>query len=307
MTTNPGALLGNQLTTFSHLIASALDSGREVWCPSFFLYAKHFESTSRDVFTRFPERRSLVPRSQSLRVSLYYYVFARLVRVLLLIPEPPVKDVAVITDYERKRSLEGDDFLTEANGRRLVLIEGYFFRTSGAKIQKHSAAIKAHFRPLKRHQAKAAEVVRQARLGAPVLVGVHLRQFDPIIDHNPHPLYHYQHAQQMNQAMHRTAGFFPGKEVTFLLFSNGKISRALFVEFSTAEGTGHIAEDLHALSLCDYILASTYSTYSRWASFYGDVPLYQVDDPGIEFSVEDFRVQVPGFFDPVNESGPIQV
>jgi hypothetical protein len=72
-------------------------------------------------------------------------------------------------------------------------------------------------------------------------------------------------------------------------------------EFSGSRSTGHIAEDLHALSLCDYILASTYSSYSRWASFYGNVPLYQVDDPGAEFSVEDFMVRVPGLSDPTSE------
>jgi len=302
ITTNPGALLGNQLTIFAHLIAYAMEHGREIWGPSFFLYAKHFESTSRDLLSRFPERRSLFPRSQSLRVFLYYYVFARLVRVILLHPEPPVKDVAVITDYERKRSLNSIDFLTEAAGKRVVIIEGYFFRTSGAMLRKHSVAIKEYFRPLKRHEARASAVARQARVGAQVLVGVHLRQFDPIVDHTPSPLYRYQHAEQMSQAMHRTAGLFSGKEVKFLLFSNGKINRSHFSELSTAEGTGHIAEDLHALSLCDYILASTYSSYSRWASFYGTVPLYQVDDPGTEFSMEDFQVQVPGLYDPANDA-----
>jgi hypothetical protein len=301
ITTNPGAFLGNQLTIFAHLIAYAMENGREIWGTSFFLYAKHFESTSRDLFSRYPKRRSLLPRSQSLRVFLYYYGFARLVRVVLLHPEPPVKDVAVITDYDGKRPLESLEFRGESAGKRVVVIEGYFFRTSGAMLERHSVAVKEYFRPLKDHEARASAVVRKARVGAQVLVGVHLRQFDAIIDHSPPPMYRYEHAEQMSQVLHRTVGLFSGKEVKFLLFSNGRIKRSLFSGLPTMEGTGHIAEDLHALSLCDYILASTYSSYSRWASFYGNVPLYQVDDPGAEFSVEDFMVRVPGLSDPTSE------
>src|SRR6185295_13409112 len=172
ITTNPGAFLGNQLTIYAHVIACAQECGREVWGPSFFMYAKHFESSSRDLFTRWPTRRSFLYPLQSLRVFLYYYVFARVVRVILLHPEPPVKDVTVITDYERKQSLESPEFLRETSGRRVVIIEGYFFRTSGSKVRAHALAIKEYFKPLKRHEARAAAVVRQARIGADVLVGV---------------------------------------------------------------------------------------------------------------------------------------
>lgn len=306
ITTNPGAFLGNQLTIFSHVIACARDTGRDIWGASLFPYAKYFESTSRDLLARFPARRSLFP-SQALRVFLYYYVFARFVRVLLLRPDPPLKDLGVITDYEGRQSLESKHFLDQVARKRLVLIEGYFFRTSVARITAHSPAIKAFFRPLKHHEANAEAVVRAARINGDVLVGVHLRQFDSVIDHTPHHLYKYQHVEHMSQAMRHTVGLLSGKRVVFLLSSNRKIDHSRFAGFSTAEGTGHMVEDLHALSLCDYILASTYSTYSRWASFYGNVPLYQMDTPGSPFSLQDFRVQVPGYYDPSDESSPIHV
>jgi hypothetical protein len=306
ITTNPGAFLGNQLTIFAHVIACARETGREIWGASFFAYAKYFESTSRDMLARFPARRSLF-QSQALRVFLYYYVFARLVRVLLLRPHPPLTELGVITDYEGRQSLDSEQFLGQIAGKRVVLIEGYFFRTSVAKITAHSTTIKAYFTPVKRYEANAVAVVRQARAKGEVLVGVHLRQFDTVIDHTPPPLYKYQHVEHMSQAMRQTVELLAGKRVVFLLFSNKKIDHSPFPEFSTTDGTGHMIEDLHALSLCDYILASTYSTYSRWASFYGNVPLYQMDDPGRRFSLQDFRVQVPGYYDPSDESSPIHV
>lgn len=306
ITTNPGSFLGNQLTVFTHAIASARDTGREIWGPSFFLYARYFKSPSRDICTRFPERRSLL-RSQNLRMLLYYYVFARLVRVLILKSDMRHKDLVVLTDYEQPQSLHSPATLSQIDRKRVVFLEGYFFRTSMMAVKKHSRVIKDYFRPLPRHEANAAAVVQAARARGQVLVGVHLRQFDAVIDHTPHPLYRYQHAQEMTQAMRRTADSFPARTVVFLLCSNRDVDHGRFADFSTAAGTGHIVEDLHALSLCDYILASTYSTYSRWASFYGDVPLYQVDAPMATFSLQEFRVQIPGFYDPANEGCEIQV
>jgi hypothetical protein len=306
ITTNPGAFLGNQLTIFAHVIASALDTGREIWGASFFSYARYFERSARDVCSRFPPKPCWV-RGQRLRVSLYYYGFARLVRVLLESPEPPIEDVAVSSDYEGPQSLTSPSFVSAIEGKRVVLIEGYCFRTSMARIRKHAEAIKDYFRPLEIHERRAATVVRQARARGHVLVGVHLRQFDAVIDHTPHPLYRYEHARRMDRAMRRMVECFPGKTVVFLLCSNRAIDHGAFGEFVVAEGTGHVVEDLHALSLCDYLLASTYSTYSRWASFYGDVPFYQVDDPQGRLSLDEFRVQVPGIYDPSNEGGPIRV
>src|SRR4029077_14638741 len=115
------------------------------------------------------------------------------------------------------------------------------------------------------------------------------------------------HVEHMRLAMRQTVELLAGKRVVFLLFSNKKIDHSRLSEFSTIEGTGRMVEDLHALSLCDYILASTYSTYSRWASFYGNVPLYQMETPSSQFSLQDFRVQIPGYYDPTDESSPIHV
>jgi len=307
ITTNPGALLGNQLTIFAHVIACAREGGRDIWGASFFMYAQFFEGASRDVFARFPERRFLIPGARRARATLYYYVFARLVRVLITVPDPPLRDLVLITDYERRHALESREFSALLGARRVAVIEGYFFRASATSLRRHADVIKRYFRPLKRHEANAAAVVGAARADADIVVGVHLRKFGGAHDDNAPSLYRFQHGDEMDRAMRQTADLFSGKRVTFLLLSNRRVDPRRYPDFALAEGTGHVVEDLHALSLCDYILASTYSSFSRWASFYGDVPLYQVDDPARPFSLEEFRVQIPGFFDPSDESGSIQV
>ena len=40
---------------------------------------------------------------------------------------------------------------------------------------------------------------------------------------------------------------------------------------------GSVAQDMYTLSQCDYILGPQDTTMSAWASFYGNVPILQVD------------------------------
>ena len=69
----------------------------------------------------------------------------------------------------------------------------------------------------------------------------------------------------------------PGKQVGFIIFSdeNFRDQRDIFRGFSVHFGSGHVIEDLYALAQVDYIIAPP-STYSNWAAFYGQVPIYQV-------------------------------
>ena len=95
--------------------------------------------------------------------------------------------------------------------------------------------------------------------------------------------------------MQRITSLFPQKKVAFLICSNTKVNAESFPGMSVIKGTNHELEDLYAFSKCDY-LAGPPSTYTMWASFYGDVPLYQMHDPNSAFSIEDFKIiitQIP--------------
>jgi hypothetical protein len=43
---------------------------------------------------------------------------------------------------------------------------------------------------------------------------------------------------------------------------------------------GSAVEDLYSLARCDYLLGPP-STFSLWASFYGNVPLHQMASAGL--------------------------
>jgi hypothetical protein len=52
---------------------------------------------------------------------------------------------------------------------------------------------------------------------------------------------------------------------------------------------GSVAQDMYALSQCDYILGPQATTMSAWASFYGNVSILQVDSSTLQCSNKDFR------------------
>jgi len=54
-------------------------------------------------------------------------------------------------------------------------------------------------------------------------------------------------------------------------------------------GPGFPVGDLYALAQCDYILG-TVSSFSQWASFYGNRPLFQVRDGKDHPELGKFRV-----------------
>ena len=54
-------------------------------------------------------------------------------------------------------------------------------------------------------------------------------------------------------------------------------------------GTDSPVSDVYALARCDYILG-TKSTFTQWASFYGEKPLLQVCDTNEPAKLENFRV-----------------
>lgn len=94
---------------------------------------------------------------------------------------------------------------------------------------------------------------------------------------------------QYNSLMNRIEELFPKSKVGFFLSSNEKINlsalgqhRSFLLEESSA------AHDLYSLSLCDYVLGPP-SSYSSWASFYGDVPLYFIKNIEDPISLEDFN------------------
>ncbi|MCS7227025.1 MAG: hypothetical protein NZ821_08555 [Gloeomargarita sp. SKYB31] len=154
---------------------------------------------------------------------------------------------------------------------KVILVRGWYVH-SGAYLCKHAQVIRRFFTPLPKYQQNIQRLVEPLKDKYDVLVGVHIRLGDYrewLGGVYVYPL------QTWRILMERMVGLLTPKRVGFLICSDENLipQGHHFSGLPVHWGTGHIIEDLYSLAECDYLIAAP-STYSGWASFYGQVPIY---------------------------------
>jgi GT2 family glycosyltransferase len=283
---NKPGQLGNMLLLYSHLIGRAIESNLIVANSAFDDYADLFPSTAGDLLCRFPPKASPI-RCTRLRRRLVYHLFHFIARVLsrLRVKLPVVREIT-LQEWDTEFNLGEPHFLASLKPRQLVLLRGWLFRDSDALL-KHAEAVREFFRPLDRHQKNVAAVIERARKDADILVGVHVR----------HGYLYFANARQYfypteryAEIMGEVAALFSGRRLAFLICSDWPQDPELFSGFRVTFGTNELIEDLYAFARCDYLVGPP-STFTGWASFYGNVPLNIINRVDQEQSIGDFQVR----------------
>ena len=83
------------------------------------------------------------------------------------------------------------------------------------------------------------------------------------------------------------SGQLTGKKTVAIIFSNVQQDLSIFTGVDVVAAPGEVIADLSAMTHCDYIFGVP-STFSRWASFYGKVPLATIDRDTRCLSLVDF-------------------
>ena len=89
--------------------------------------------------------------------------------------------------------------------------------------------------------------------------------------------------------MKELAELFPDRKVAFLVCSDEIRNEREFPGLTVGFGPGSPLGDLCALAKCDYIFGPL-STFSQWASFYGNKPLFHLEDRDARLELANFRV-----------------
>jgi hypothetical protein len=279
----PGQL-GNMLILTSHFIARAIEDGYTVVNPAFDDYAPYFEGTRHDLLCRFPSRGSVL--SDSRRAHRWSYSLSHATaRALTLLGGGlyPLKALT-IRDWTTVYPLDDPAFIQMARSR-LVFVRGWLFRDPPAVVRQ-AEAIREYFRPLEKHRRVIAAKLEEARRDSDVLVGIHIRHG---IIHFANARHYWYPAEQYPVFMTRMEQMLPGRRVKFLICSDTQQDPALFAKHAFTFGPNHLVEDMYSFAGCDYLIGPP-STYTMWASFYGGVPLYTVNDADHVPTRDDFRV-----------------
>lgn len=271
--------LGNKLLQFAQFIAVSQETGVPVCNPCFGDYAAFFETTQSDLWCRFPRsqdaslkagatvpswKRKLLPRLTHRLMHLWYGMQSlgeglgwkpRLTRVVRLRPFESIDlgDELALDDIRRRR-------LWVAMGWRM---------SSKTLVDKHQNLIREFFRPLSIHLQNIEQVIQETKRDADVVVGVHIRHGD--YAHFEGGRFYYP-LSDYRRWMDSLVQQYHSQRVTFLVCGNGVIDHEAFEGLSIKRGSGHMVEDMYALARTDLIIGPP-STFSAWASFYGQTPL----------------------------------
>lgn len=279
----PGQL-GNSLFLFANFIACAIENDLRVMNLAFDDYADLFQATAADPLCRYPLNKSFLKANKRVRRLLYktiYYSTRLLVRSK--IRGSFLRTVSL--DWEERCYLDSPEFLGWAKQTRFIFAQGWLFKAP-SQLEKHADRIREFFKPLETIQQRIALLISKAKRQCDILIGVHIRQGDYKTFKGGKYLYE---TEEYLEAMRKVERLFPDSELAFLVCSNVKQDEKLFSNLECTFGLDSPIEDMYSLAQCDYIIGPS-STFTMWASFYGKVPLYIIEDSKAEISLDNFKV-----------------
>lgn len=166
-------------------------------------------------------------------------------------------------------------------GRNFVKVKGFYFRSDDL-VFKYRELLISKYSLKNNFYVENYLTKKLAKSSGTILVGIHIRRGDYITFKDGK--YYYEDSvyeswiQQLEiQILQKTH---------FILFSNENIS------IKENDRISHCTEkwfiDQYIMSRCDFLIGPP-STFTRWASFIGQVPLKHVELPNDNIRIEDFK------------------
>ena len=253
--------------------------------PAFDEYTNYFDGPGRAI-SRYPRgSKSLLSFGKLRRINFlfFYYLFAVIKRLKFF--KGFIRTVAIAEHEELY--IETNKILKESKGK-FILVKGWKFRANTSLLKNKNEIIK-HFHPSEMYFSRIESYAEKVfKSGNRIYIGVHIRKGD--YKNFENGIYYYSDEQYLLQ-MKRLSQLLIDTELIFILCSNENINLEYFKQnnISVERGPGFELDDLYTLSKCDYIIGPP-STYTMWASFYGERPLYMIKDPQALFELKDFKV-----------------
>ena len=272
--------LANRLLLFAHFIATAADHDLEIANPALENYARYFPATARTLVPRWPAGRAALPWPPPARNL--SYAAARVTGEALWqakrrgLAVPLIRVCPVASSISSRTT-----FLEPARGRRVLFVLGWYFRNHEA-VRRHAALLRDYFTPHPRRLERAAAAVRPARGRGRLVAGIHVRRGDYATFDDGRRF--FDHADY-RRVMLEVQAAHPGRDVAFLVCSDEPVPDDAFAGLELLGAPGTELEDLYALASCDLIVGPL-STYNRWASFWGEVPLFTLTEASSSFELE---------------------
>jgi hypothetical protein len=286
--------MANRLVVFANLIALAEDRDCRIINPTFHSYSSHFANLCRNFYCAYPmptrvsvfDRISLAGDAVRNMRGLHHMTRAAVALAKRgIIPgakvadELSAKDLLAQPELTHSASLLGD--------ATSVFFRDWRFRVPDL-VMRHAPTVRSFLRPVQSVERRSAAAVQSLRDKADLVVGVHIRHGD--YETFKGGAYFFP-TERYAAWMRNMAVALAPRHVAFLICSDGKPAMEAFGDLEVRFGPGDPIGDLFALAACDLLIGPV-STFTQWASYYGNAPLYHLrhtdDDPRPDrFAVSD--------------------
>jgi len=291
--------LGNQIGLLANLIALSLATGAKVCHPALGNYANYFKGTVSNLFCCYPPssegRHS--PPGGLMREALHK--FCRLLdKTGLIRLVMPGRTFA--SDYVSLVDMTQPSFAAILRGGRFTfLTKGWFFRHPQVDKDRFLRALREFFALAEPYASNVERLVKQARAGCDVLIGVHIRQTD--FKEHAGGKYYFSTADYARLMLHCQQLFQPAK-VGFLVVSDEPHDSSDFPSSQCSFGSGIDIEDMYCLGGCDYIVGSIASSYSLWPAVLFQKPTFRMASAQNMPGRDDFRLTMEPWVDTSEEA-----
>jgi Glycosyl transferase family 11 len=272
--------LGNRLLLFAHFIAWAIEDDFTVLNPAFEEYAEFFTGTANNLFCCYPAPYFNTYNNRYIRSKYYKFIKYLSDRQILTTKEITRKEPFSWSKYQETEKLDR---------AAIICFTGWLFRDGWfvedlPKLRQHADPIRSYFTPVEPYKINVNNLIATLKNSADIIIGIHIRQGD--YDRHQNGRYFYT-IEQYIAVMKAAVKLFTKNSIKFLICSNVQQEPKLFKDFNLVFGSGHLIEDMYALSECDYIIGPP-SSYTMWAAFYGEKPLYMMRDASQAINLNDF-------------------
>ncbi|MGD0237324.1 MAG: hypothetical protein ABSC55_22690 [Syntrophorhabdales bacterium] len=282
---SPVGNLGNRLFLFSNFIAFAEQNNCEVINPTFSEYAGYFETTSHDVFCRYPPRRSVFPKNNPVLQKLFSRSIWTAATMVKKMPKNRFFYTFDLEKIEERLSLDNDNFVRTIRRGKIIFFRGWLF-VDQKNVIKHADKIRGYFSPLDKYKNLIDFPIKRLRSSCDVILGIVVRQGDYKQWRSGK---YFFGIDTYVQWMAEAENLFPKKKVGFFICSDEELNTNKFAGFNFIFRAKHDLENRYTLARCDYIL-SVPSTYGGWAAFYGSVPIDILNSSEQVVSLAKFKI-----------------
>jgi len=293
--------LANRLVLFANVIAFAEEYSFRVINFTFQGFAHFFTGTFDTIKCAFPREgketcgtlvkliRSTINGVRLQHQSIYFFSKILIKCELLRRFYPIISD----QHFNSPKSLSEFSTLVNCEYEKTTFLSGWRFREPKL-LSKHADKIRSFFTPIPEYNEQVSRLVNQAKTSCDVLVGLHIRRGDYQLWKGGQYFYSLEDYRVIAQ---RVKALYPKLEVGFLVCANQKVEYDELSDLNVLISDSIPVVDLYALARCD-ILVGPPSTFTQWASFYGNTPLNHIYGVNDEVSLEDFSVsdlhEIPG-------------